>query len=183
MYPRIQYDPKKWKEVVNSFYIILFAVAAILGIVNYATYSGSMWSVIAIGCIVYVALTLRYSIMRHANLASKIVLQTIAAEVLLVMIDHSTGYAGWSVNYGIPSTLLFADLAVVFLIIVNRLNWQSYFMYQIAITIFSFIPVILWAAGLVMALITVVVTVAILFVTIKWGDRSVKTELKRRFHL
>ena len=90
-------------------------------------------------------------------------------------------------NYGIPSTLLFADLAVVFLIIVNRLNWQSYFMYQIAITIFSFIPVILWAAGLVtrplMALITVVVTVAILFVTIKWGDRSVKTELKRRFHL
>lgn len=34
-----------------------------------------------------------------------------------------------------------------------------------------------------MALITVVVTVAILFVTIKWGDRSVKTELKRRFHL
>ena len=57
MYPRIQYDPKKWKEVVNSFYIILFAVAAILGIVNYATYSGSMWSVIAIGCIVYVAVS------------------------------------------------------------------------------------------------------------------------------
>ena len=60
-------------------------------------------------------------------------------------------------------------------------------MYQIAITIFSFIPVILWAAGLVtrplMTLVTVVVTVLILFVTIKWGDRSVKTELKRRFHL
>ena len=103
------------------------------------------------------------------------------------MIDHVTGYTGWSVNFGIPSTLLFADLAVVFLIIVNRLNWQSYFMYQIAITIFSFIPVILWAAGLVtrplMTLVTVVVTVLILFVTIKWGDRSVKTELKRRFHL
>lgn len=146
-----------------------------------------MWSVIAIGCIIYVALTLRYSIMRHANLASKVVIQTIAAEVLLVMIDHVTGYTGWSVNFGIPSTLLFADLAVVFLIIVNRLNWQSYFMYQIAITIFSFIPVILWAAGLVtrplMTLVTVVVTVLILFVTIKWGDRSVKTELKRRFHL
>ena len=125
--------------------------------------------------------------MRHANLASKVVIQTIAAEVLLVMIDHVTGYTGWSVNFGIPSTLLFADLAVVFLIIVNRLNWQSYFMYQIAITIFSFIPVILWAAGLVtrplMTLVTVVVTVLILFVTIKWGDRSVKTELKRRFHL
>lgn len=187
MYPKIQYDPKRWKEVVNSFYGILFAVAAILGVVNFATYSGSLWSVIAIGCIVYVALTLKYSIMRHANLASKIVIQTIAAGVLLVMIDNATGYGGWSVNYGIPSLILFADLAVVFLIIVNRLNWQSYFMYQIAVTIFSLIPVILWAAGLVtrpvMTLVTLAVTAAILFVTIKWGDRSVKTELKRRFHL
>lgn len=187
MYPRIQYDPKRWKGLVNSFYGLLFAVAAILGVVNYATYSGSMWSVIAIGCIVYVALTLKYSITRHANLASKIVIQTIAAQALLVMIDNAKGYTGWSVNYGIPSTLLFADLAVVFLIIVNRLNWQSYFMYQIAVTIFSFIPLVLWAAGLVtrpaMTLVTVVITAAILFVTIKWGDRSVKTELKRRFHL
>lgn len=187
MYPKIQYDPRRWKTAVNAFYAILFSVAALLGVINYATYSGFLWSAIAIAAIVYVALTLKYSIMRHANLASKIVVQTIAAQVLLVVIDHVNGYNGWSVNYAIPSTLLFADLAVVFLIIVNRMNWQSYFMYQIAITIFSFIPVILWTAGLitrpVMALVTVAVTVAILLVTIKWGDRSVKTELKRRFHL
>lgn len=187
MYPQIQYDQKRWKEIASVFYSILFAVAAILGIVNYATYSGSYWAVIAIGCIVYVALTVKYSIIRHSNLAGKIVTQTIAAEALLVLIDHVTGYAGWSVNYGIPSTLLFADLAIVFLIIVNRMNWQSYFMYQIAITIFSFIPVILWAAGLVtrpmMALTAVAVTGLILIVTILKGDRSVKTELKRRFHL
>ena len=78
-------------------------------------------------------------------------------------------------------------MAVVFLILVNRLNWQSYFMYQLAITIFSFIPLILWAAGLVtkplMALITVVLTVFILAMTIFLGDRGVKNELIRRFHL
>ena len=86
-----------------------------------------------------------------------------------------------------PATILFADVAVVFLILVNRLNWQSYFMYQLAITIFSFIPLILWAAGLVtkplMALITVVLTVFILAMTIFLGDRGVKNELIRRFHL
>ena len=71
--------------------------------------------------------------------------------------------------------------------LVNRLNWQSYFMYQLAITIFSFIPLILWAAGLVtrplMAVITVVLTVFILAMTIFLGDRGVKNELIRRFHL
>lgn len=186
-YPGIQYDPKRWREAANAFYAVLFAVAAILGAVNYVTYSGSLWSVIAIGCIVYVAVTVKYSIMRHANLAWKIVVQTVVAGALLVIFDHVTGYGGWSVDYGIPSILLFADLAVVFLILVNRMNWQSYFMYQIAVTIFSFIPILLWAAGLVtrpsMAFLTAGVTLLILAVTIRWGDRSVKTELKRRFHL
>lgn len=187
MYPQIRYDRKRLKKLVTIFYGLLFFVGAVLGVINYATYSGSLWSVIAIGLMAYTALTVEYSILRHANLASKILLQTVAAQVLLVALDHSTGYNGWSVNYGIPSTILFADLSIVFLILVNRMNWQSYFMYQIAVTVFSFIPLILWGAGLLtrpsLALITVVVTVIILVVTIVLGDRSVKTELKRRFHV
>lgn len=187
MYPQIRFDQKRLKTLANTFYGLLFFVAAVLGVINFATYSGSLWSVIAIGLMAYAALTVKYSFMRHANLASKILLQTVAAEVLLVVLDHSIGYNGWSVNYGIPSTILFADLAVVFLILVNRMNWQSYFMYQIAITVFSFIPLILWAAGFLtrppLALITAAVTVIILVVTIVLGDRSVKTELKRRFHV
>lgn len=187
MYPQIRYDPKRIKELVNLFYGCMIFIGAILGFINYATYSGSLWSVIAIVLMAYGGLTVKYSVLRHSNLASKIFLQTVAAQVLLVALDHSTGYNGWSVNYGIPSTILFADLSVVFLILVNRMNWQSYFMYQIAITAFSFIPLILWAAGLLtrptLALITTVVTVIVLTVTIVLGDRSVKTELKRRFHV
>ncbi len=187
MYPQIRYDPKRIKELVNIFYGSMFFIGAILGFINYATYSGSLWSVIVIGLMAYGVLTVKYSFLRHSNLASKIFRQTVAAQVLLVALDHATGYNGWSVNYGIPSTILFADLSVVFLILVNRMNWQSYFMYQISITAFSFIPLILWAAGLLtrptLALITTLVTVFILAVTIVLGDRSVKTELKRRFHV
>ena len=187
MYPQIRYDRKRIKKLAVIFYGLLFLVGAVLGGINYATYSGSLWSVIAIVLMAYTALTVEYSILRHANLASKILLQTVAAQALLVALDHSTGYNGWSVNYGIPSTILFADLSVVSLILVNRMNWQSYFMYQIAVTVFSFIPLILWAAGFLtrpsLALITVAVTVIILTVTIVLGDRSVKTELKRRFHV
>ena len=187
MYPQIRYDPKRIKELENLFYGSMFFIGAVLGFINYATYSGSLWSVIVIGLMAYGVLTVKYSFLRHSNLASKIFRQTVAAQALLVALDHSTGYNGWSVNYGIPSTILFADLSVVFLILVNRMNWQSYFMYQIAITAFSFIPLILWAAGLLtrptLALITTAVTEFILAVTIVLGDRSVKTELKRRFHV
>ena len=132
------------------------------------------------------AMTLRYSIMRRASLAGILIRQSLGVQVLLVIIDYMTGFSRWSFNYAIPSLILFDVIAVVFLILINRLNWQSYFMYQIAITIFSFIPLILWAAGLItsplMSVITVILSVSVLFITIILGDRSVKKELKRRFY-
>ena len=186
-YPVVEYDKNKWKKLVYLFYGILAVVAVVLGVVNIATYDHLWWSGIAIPGIAYAGLTVRYSILKHANLGKTVVIETIGMQVLLIMIDRVLGYEGWSVNYAVPATILFADVAVVFLILVNRLNWQSYFMYQLAITIFSFIPLILWAVGLVtrplMAFITVVLTVFILAMTIFLGDRGVKNELIRRFHL
>lgn len=187
MYPQIEYNRKKWKKLINLFYAVLLTAAVIVGVVNYVTFSGLWWSGIAIPGILYAGLTFRYSILKHANLGKSVMIQTLGLQALLFMIDWVLGYQGWSVNYAIPSTILFADIAVVFLILVNQLNWQSYFMYQIAITIFSFVPIILWAAGLVtnpvMAIITVILSVLILALTILLGDRSFKNELIRRFHL
>ena len=186
-YPDIQYDPVKWKKLVNIFYLVLAALGAILAVVNYAVGTKVWWSGIAVACMAYAALTVRYSITRHANLGSKIMIQTIGAQVVLIITDHLLGYSGWSVNYAVPSTILFADLSIVFLIIVNRLNWQSYLMYQITMTIFSFIPIALWAFGWItrpeMAIITVILTVLILTLVVLMGDCSVKRELIRRFHL
>ncbi len=186
-YPVIGYGRDKWKKLVWIFYATLLAAAVIVGIVNVATYSGLWWSVIAIFGIADVALTVRYSILRHANLGKSVLIETLGIQALLLATDHVIGYQGWSVNYAIPSTILFADIAIVFLILLNRLNWQSYFMYQIAITLFSFIPILLWALGLitqpVMAIITVIISVLILTMTVLLGDRRVKNELIRRFHL
>lgn len=186
-YPEIVYDVSVFKKIVHVFYFVLFFLAAILAAINLATFKGTWWSAIAIASIAYGAVTVRYSLTRHANLAFKLVIQSVGAQILLVVIDYVTIYTGWSVNYAIPSVILFDVVAIVCLILINRLNWQSYFMYQIAITIFSFIPLALWAAGLItrplMAVITVIVSVVVLGITIVMGDRSVKKELIRRFHL
>lgn len=186
-YPVIEYDEQKWKKLNYLFYGVLAVMAVVLGFVNIATYDHLWWCGIAIPGIAYAGLTMRYSILRHANLGKTIMAETIGMQVFLVIVDRVLGYEGWSVNYAIPATILFADVAVVSLILVHRLYWQSYFMYQLAITIFSFIPLALWAAGFVtrplMAVITVVLTVFILIMTIILGDRGVKNELIRRFHL
>ncbi|MEG1902289.1 MAG: DUF6320 domain-containing protein [Clostridium sp.] len=188
-YPAIRYDKNRVKKLMNIFYLVLFTVAIVTGLVNLATYelTQNWWSVIAIGGIAYAAMTLRYSIMRRASLAGILVIQSLGAQAFMVLLDYMTGFRGWSFNFAIPSVILFDVIAIVFLILVNRLNWQSYFMYQIAITIFSFIPLILWMVGLItrplMSVITVMLSVSIMIITIVMGDRSVKNELKRRFYL
>lgn len=186
-YPEVEYDQRKWKHLVVLFYGILAVVALLLGVVNAATFSGFWWSGMVVAGIAYAGLTVRYSVLYHGNLGKSVMVQTLGMDLLLVAADRVMGYQGWSVNYAIPATILFADVAVVFLILVNRLNWQSYFMYQIAITMFSFIPLMLWAAGFVtrplVAFITMILTVLLLFLTILLGDRRFKNELIRRFHL
>lgn len=187
-FPAVSYDRGKLRKMTNILYLVLLTAAMITGLVNFLTYEKVKiwWSLITIGGIAYVAMTLRYSIIRRASLAGILVRQSIGAQILLVLIDYMTGFRGWSVNYAIPSLILFEVIAIVFLILINRLNWQSYFMYQIAITIFSFIPLILWAAGWItspmMSVITVILSVSVLLITVILGDRSVKKELKRRFY-
>lgn len=186
-YPGITYNARMWKNFINVFYAVLLALSACLGVVHYAVYQNHVWLAVTAVCISYVVFIMRYSIMRSANLAAKIMVQVLSSSVLIVALDWVTEYNGWSVNYGIPSLILFADIAIIFLILVNRLNWQSYFMYQIAVTIFSFVPMLLWALRLIthpaLAIITLIFSVLILTLTVMLGDRSVKHELIRRFHL
>ena len=111
----------------------------------------------------------------------------IAGWAVLVLIDWNLGYEGWAFNYAVPSLLLFDVAAVGGLMTVNRLNWQSYFMYQIVITIFCLIPLALWGAGLVtrpfLSLLTAGAALILLCTTVLAGSRSVLRELRRRFHL
>lgn len=188
-YPEMR-EQKKWlQKVMPWFYGALLLAAVITGAVNAATYRfvGQWWSVIPIAGIAYGAMTVRYSILRNSNLAGKMLRQSLGACVLLVLIDWSCGYGGWSFNYAISSLLLFNVVAVGGLMAVNRLNWQSYFMYQIAITIFTLVPFLLWWAGLVtrpgFSLFTAAAACLLLSATAAVGKKSVKRELGKRFHL
>lgn len=187
-YPSVSHDRGKLKKIVNLFYLALLTAAALMGITNYAAYGclNRGWSLLVMGGIAYAAMTVRYSVMRRANIAGILVRQSLGAQALLVLIDYMYGMKGWSVNYAIPCLILFDVIAIVFLILLNRLNWQSYFMYQIAITVFSFIPLFLWWGGLItkplLSVIVVILSVAVLAGTVILGDWSIKKELKRRFY-
>lgn len=180
---------RKIKKAVRMFYLSLVFVSVLAGIVNLATYRQIpfKWSLLTAGAAAYVAMTLKFSVMRHASLSGILVRQCLGIQAILLLIDTLTGLHGWSVDYAIPCVVLFEVAAILLMMLVNRLNWQSYFMYQIAITVLSFIPLIFWKIGWtrhpLLTVLSVVISVAALLATVLLGDRSVKRELRRRFHV
>lgn len=118
----------------------------------------------------------------------KVVLWDMAIlQVLFVLMDYMFGWSRISVNWVIPMSLLAADIAITCLMYFHRVKWQSYFMYQIALTVWSLLPIVLIFCNVVtypvMAVITCVISVLMLTITITIRKNATSRELKRRFHI
>lgn len=187
MYPVIEFDVHKFTIVFRLFLFLSIVLSSVLLLVNILSYKGEWWAIIGIGAIVYMWVTVIFSIQNNTNSALKILIQTLASQSLIVIIDWSLGYSGWSVNYAIPCILMAADLAVFILMLVNFMNWQSYIMFQIIFVIFSLIPIIFYLVGIItnpmLTFIAAACSLIILAGTLIFGERTAKNELKRRFHL
>lgn len=186
MYPDVQFDQKIFRGIERSFCFLMGLVAVICVIVNLLTYTDFLWSIIVVVAICYLITTVSYSVAHHANPAAKIVVETIGAGILVSVIDHVVGYQGWSVDYAIPGLILVADFAIVVLMIVNRMNWYSYILYQGFIAVLSVVPIILYLIGIVehpvVGILASVVSLVIILASVTFGDRNGKNELMRRFH-
>lgn len=185
-YPDIEVNIRSF-TIFKRIILFLSIVAGIVSIlVNYFWYTGVLWSLITTAAIMYFWAAVIFAVKNHANLASKILVQAISASALLVVIDYVIGYTGWAVNYVVPNILSLANIATLIIIIVNRMDWHDYVIYQIMIGLLGFVPVILYAVGVIhypiIPIICAGISLASLAGTFIFGEKTVKSELKRRFH-
>lgn len=187
LYPQIMFDVHKYNILMRLFVFISIVTGVAVFIVNCTTYEGFWWSGILIAAILYAIMTLSYSVKRNANPATKIMVQTLAAELVVVWIDYLLGFSGWSVNYAVPGILLIAESMMLVLQIVNFMSWQSYILFQIEYVVLSIIPVILFFLHIItkptMTFLALGCALLIFTGTMVFGDKKAKNELIRRFHL
>ena len=109
------------------------------------------------------------------------------ASVLSVLADYVLGFSKWSINYVVPSILTLAGIAVLIIILVNRVHFQTYIIYQFIIGVLGFVPFLLFVFGVVdkpfMSIVATIVSALSLIGTSIFGEKTVRSELKRRFHL
>ncbi len=160
----------------------------VLGPINLLDDSGYYWSLIPIGSILYFWVLLRVGVLSKRNIAFKLGLLTILLILLLVYIDYTTVHEtdGWSINYLLPLLLLSCNLAISAILWIKRLNYRDYFFYLLIIIIFSIVPLILAFVNVITvfwpSLASFALALSILLFVVFFFPKSIKEEIKKRFH-
>lgn len=187
-YPDIWAKNHVMKLLIRIYLFAAIVTETLLIYLNYRYFNGIYWSVIVGVILAYIYLTLAYTVSySRAGYRMKIIVGVAGGILLLNVIDHVLGNNGWSIDYAFPAALLAVDVTVLFLIIFNRRNWQSYLSFQIAMILFSLIPVVLNLIGYarvpLLANLALAVAVFLFLGTVIIGGKRATTELKRRFHI
>ena len=187
MYPNIRL--KSRKLVFISRLYLFCAIAIEIFLINLCMLSDvqSLVYIISGLVLLFGYIVIRYAILGTSGYIAKTVVLTIIAVIMLVAIDFSVGYNGWSVNYAFPAGILLIDAGTLVLMAVNNKNWQSYIMLQIFMVLCSIMAIILNFVHIVtnpiVSIVALNVSVILLLGTIIIGGRRSRVELKRRFHI
>lgn len=190
--PQNPYPDLRGLTAQSNFLMRLLVFLSLMGagtslLVNILVPTGFMWSLIVIAALLYTWLTVPPLLRQGVNYAKRVVIQVIFTAALVVALDFIIGFQGWSVNYALPGLLCAGIAALWAMLVFNRTSWGQYIFYQFLMGIFGFIPLLLYVLGLsnslVMVLITASLALASLLATVVFGDKTFKSDMRRRFHL
>lgn len=169
----------------------IYAVAAIAAFViilhvNYLMQNDLWWTFLIGLFMIYGYITLFFSLKKQIGHQPKMMMQSLLAVLLVLFIDYSTGFRGWSLNYVYPGLLAFLDLLILMLMLINKRNWQSYIIMQLWVVILAVAPFVLYVFGLVDHLrvpwIIFVCVILVFVATLLIGGSRARSEMARRFH-
>ncbi len=187
MYPDIRMRARKLVLISRIF--LFLAIVAEIVLVNvsiYLDWSSIVYLICGMG-LFYGYMVIRYAILGRSGYIAKTMVLTSLALALLVTADFVVGYNGWSVNYVLPSGILLIDAGVVFMMVINRKNWQSYMMLELFMVLCGGVMLVLYLFGIVtspvMSSVAFNVSVILFLGTVIIGGRRARVELKRRFHI
>ena len=122
---------------------ISIAIALILIVINRLTTPQIQWAELANCGIIYIWFTVIYSIKNGTNVAGHVLIQTILTSIVMLYIDKTIGFRGWSVYIGIPIALIVANITMLILTMISYKKYIKYAIYQLMIVVISLMPIIL----------------------------------------
>ena len=105
-------NSKKSDFIWKMSIIISVFVACTLVVINRITTPKIPWAALVNVGIIYIWVTVFYSIKKRVNIAGHVFLQTIAISLLTFAIDYELGMKGWAINIAIPIVIIIANITI-----------------------------------------------------------------------
>lgn len=120
-YPDVKKNTRRFRKAGRILLFISLAVEMLLAFINYLTFDAApkYWSVVTGGIIAYLILTLWDIFSRRQGHIRKIYTQIFVILGLLVLIDYSLDWKGWSLEFGLPCIIYGLVLAIIICMSVN----------------------------------------------------------------
>lgn len=185
IYPQ-KISAKKSGIIIKSLMALSVIIAILLVVINKITTPNIRWAALCNAGIVYIWVTVIYSINKNINIAGHVLLQTIALSLLTVYIDNKLGFKGWSINLAVPILIIVANVSMLVLTIVSHKKYIRYAIYQLIILICSMVPIIFVYEGIVqnktISYVASGISILNLVLTMCLSARDVKEAIVRKFH-
>ena len=186
IYPQ-KINSKKSDKIIYSLVIVSIIIEIILIIINKVTIPEIPWSALSNCGIIYIWITVIYSIKKGTNIAGHVLIQTILISIVMLYIDETIGFLGWSIYIGIPIVLIIANITMVILTIINYKRYIKYAIYQLMIVLLSLIPIVLIAKNIIEMKILIIIAINIsiisLVISLVFCYKDIKEALIRKIHM
>ncbi len=189
LYPEYISDNRTLLPITKKIiaFVTVMAIVVLL-VINLSTGTDKMWSLIPIGSTLYFFILVRFGVLSKQNIAMRMVLLTMLLISLLILIEKNTDAitGEWAIDYVTPFLLLACNLAISALIWIKRINYRDYIFYLLTIALLSIVPLILYLVKIITiawpALAAFGLAVFIILFIIFFFPKSIKDEIKKRFH-
>ena len=186
IYPQ-KLSSKKGEIVLKILMALSILLGIILFIINKLTTPDIHWAGLANCGIIYIWITVIYSIKRGTNIAGHVLIQTISTSAVVLYIDDRIGFRGWSLNIAIPIILIVANITMLVLTIVTHKNYIKYAIYQLIIVLITLVSMWLILEQIIklriLSNITIIVSFINLLLSLILCFKDVKEALIRKLHM
>lgn len=186
-YPDIRIKQKKIQLALRIYLAAAIVIEAVLVYLNRKFMPDIWWSLLSLAAFIAIYASVSITVSNRTGYRSRTIGLTVFATTYIVLVDAVLGFSGWSVNYVLPSSILFLDVAVVVAIFVNMRNWQSYLILEILLIFCNLLPFTLVFLGITtkpfLTYLAFWITAGLFICTCIIGGKKSKAELQRRFHV
>ena len=183
IYPQ-KLNSKDNEILLKIFLVTSIIIGIILIVINKLTTPNIPWAAFANCGIIYIWITVIYSVKRNTNIAGHVLLQMIIMSIIVLYIYDAIGFDGWSVTIAVPIILIVANVAMLILTMVSYRKYIRYALYQLAIVLITFISILLIIKNPnVLGIIAIGISIVNLVISLILSYKDIKDEIIRKFHM